>query len=400
MRTSTTLLIALALQAMATPAVARAGAAIEQDPKRGVEVTRDSTFQLVFRFRMQDRASVMVDAGTGEAVPAIAVRRFRLKFDGYAVSPRLRYKVQLGLSERDQEIGDGVTGPSPLLDAVVSYAISSNTTLGFGQGKLPGGREALVSSSELELPERPLANKEFTLDRDLGLFADRVLVDRTQVLRLRVAIAQGEGRSTAIGTPGLCYTARLEWLPFGRFTGKDGDYAEGDLVREPHPKLSLAAAFSTDRDARRIRAQMGPFFPDGKGRTINTCFADMLFKHKGWSWQNEVDHRFAKGSPFVNGLSGDPAVAVNEGWGITSEAGRMLGRRSQVVARYSAFLPATRVQGMFERSEEAWAGYSYYVDDHRIKLQSALNYTWHDGDPDARGAGNLWGVLLQVELGI
>ncbi|MBK9590372.1 MAG: hypothetical protein IPO32_02355 [Crocinitomicaceae bacterium] len=36
---------------------------------------------------------------------------------------------------------------------------------------------------------------------------------------------------------GRFYTDRLEILPFGKFTGNN-DYVEGDLAREPKPKLS------------------------------------------------------------------------------------------------------------------------------------------------------------------
>ena len=93
-------------------------------------------------------------------------------------------------------------------------------------------------------------------------------------------------------------------------------------------------------------------------------------------------------------------TAWDEGWVITSQLVSMLGNRSQVVLRYSAFMPGDRVAMSFSQREEAWAGWSYYVNGHRIKLQSAVSYTWQNGDADFSRTGNQWGLFLQVEMGI
>lgn len=402
MRLTAPSLIVLAVLFIPAKSYAQPATTVNLDPDRGLVVKRDSTFELLFRFRMQDRAAFTLNTGdaANDGNVNFLIRRFRLKLEGFAITPRLKYKIQLGLSEQDQMVGDGFTPPSPLLDAMVFYALTPHTSLGFGQGKLPGGREALVSSGEMELPERPLANSSFTIDRDMGFFLDQNVHAGPQVVRLRIAVSQGEGRSAATGGLGLCYTGRLEWLPFGAFTGKDGDYMEGDLAREPKPKLSLATAYSTNRDARRIRGQNGLLFPDGQERTMNTFYVDALFKYKGWSWQNEFNQRNAEGSPLVQDPIGGAISVVNEGWGLTSQAGRMLGERAQVVARYSAFMPGIRVGDVALQREETSAGFNYYLNEHRIKLQSALVYTWQNGVMDPSQSGAQWGMLLQVELGI
>jgi phosphate-selective porin OprO/OprP len=401
MRTSLLFCLGLALLLSATEASAQQGTTVALVPDKGLVIQRDSTFELLFRFRMQNRVAVTHTVGDDleDASTAFLVRRFRLKLEGFALTPRLKYKVQLGLSENDQNVGDGST-PSPLLDALVFYAVAPHTSIGFGQGKLPGGREALVSSGELDLPERPLANGSFTADRDFGFFADHLLNLGEQQLRLRTAITQGEGRSTSIGDLGLNYTGRLEWLPYGAFSGKDGDYTGGDLLREPSAKISFATAFSTNRNAHRSLGVNGPRFPNGQGRTIDTFFADMLFKHKGWSWQNEFNQRHTEGSPLLQDTVTNAITAVDEGWGITSQLGRMVGKRSQAVVRYSAFMPGDRVRSSFLQREEAWAGWSHYVRGHRIKLQSAVTYTWQSGNADFSRTGNQWGLFFQVEMGI
>ncbi len=401
MRVKPALLLAFATFLIVSTATAQQGTSVAFDPQHGLLIMHDSTFALNFRFRMQDRATFFHTAGAKaqENTSQFQVRRFRLKLEGYALSPRLEYKVQLGLSEKDMIIGDGHSSPSPLLDALVFYKLARGTKIGFGQGKLPGGRQAIISSSELELPERPLANSAFTLDRDIGFFLLQDVAIGQQHIHMHGSVAQGEGRATGEADVGLCYTGRLEWLPLGEFNEK-GDHVEGDLFQEPKPKFSLATAYSTDQNARRARAQSGPRFPDDAVRTIGTFFLDALYKHKGWAWQSEYNRRHADGTPAVQDTATGAWTTVNEGWGFTSQLSRMVGGRSQVVARYSMVRYATKIKEQYADQEEATLAYSYYFNGHRIKLQSALAYNWRNGEMDTRQRGNQWALMLQVEFGI
>ncbi|MEO7082554.1 MAG: porin [Flavobacteriales bacterium] len=382
-------------------AMAQQGTSVEFDPQHGVLIKHDSTFVMNFRFLMQDRASFYHTAGAGaqENTSQFQVRRFRLKLEGYALTPRLEYKIQLGLSAQDMNIGDGHSAPNAVLDALVFYKLASHTKIGFGQGKLQGGRQAIISSSELELPERPLANSAFTLDRDIGLFLAQDMAIGQQHLHLYGSVSQGEGRATGGTDVGLCYTGRLEWLPLGEFSNKS-DHMEGDLYQEAKPKLSLATAYSTDRNARRARAQSGPRFPDDQGCTIGTFFIDALFKHNGWSWQSEYNQRSTDGSPAVQDTTTGTFTRVNVGMGFTSQLSKMIGERSQVAARYSMVRYDSRVKDQYSDRDEGTLGYSYYLNGHRVKLQSALTYNWLNGEVDTKQPGNQWALLFQVELGI
>ena len=86
-------------------------------------------------------------------------------------------------------------------------------------------------------------NNIFTLDRDFGAFAYYTLPIKNVIFNFKGAISTGEGRNIATTDKGLCYTGRLEVLPFGKFKDK-GDYFEGDLLRESKPKLSIAATWA------------------------------------------------------------------------------------------------------------------------------------------------------------
>ena len=367
----------------------------------GIVLHNDSSFLSVIGFRMQNRAEFNHTAGAGPCADEFnfQVRRFRVKLDGHAITPRLEYKIQMGLSDRDMNIGDGSSDASPVLDAMVFYKLWKNTRLGFGQGKLPGGRQALISSGTLELPERPLANSAYVVDRDRGITLRQLVPVGRQVLHAQAAVTQGEGRATSQGNQGLCYTSRLEWLPFGEFNGGN-EYREGDLNRVPKPKLAVAVAYSNNRHAQRARAQSGPELQDGQSRTIGTFFADAVFKQKGWAWQGEYNRRLAEGSPLVPDTASQQITAVNEGWGLTNQLSRMLGKHSQLIARHSMVRADAAVSMQYPDRDEAMLGYTYYISGHRIKLQSAVFCNWGGGELDLEHPGNQYGFMFQVELGI
>ena len=56
-----------------------------------------------------------------------------------------------------------------MLDAVVKYAFSKNQQIWFGQTKLPGNRERVISSMALQFVDRSNVNSKFNIDRDFGV---------------------------------------------------------------------------------------------------------------------------------------------------------------------------------------------------------------------------------------
>ena len=67
-------------------------------------VAKDSSFSVKFAPRIQFRSNTVwaYDGEQyGKAFQNFIIRRARLKFDGFAFSPKLKYKIELGLSNRD-----------------------------------------------------------------------------------------------------------------------------------------------------------------------------------------------------------------------------------------------------------------------------------------------------------
>lgn len=369
------------------------------DTKKGLTISKDSTFKMTIRFRMQNRFALFSEDGENLEVGStdIRLRRCRLRFDGFVLSPKLQYKVQLGFSKADMDLVETTTTQA-VRDAMVYYTPVKHWTFGIGQTKLPGNRQRVVSSGALQLPDRSIVNAQFTLDRDMGLFATWDNNNEHQPVLVKAAITTGEGRGANPGDDGLCYTGRVEWMPLGAFAN-EGDYFEGDLEREPKPKVSLAAGYSSNQHARRAAGQLGEFFPGTDGRTLNVFIADALLKYNGMALTTEFCQREVDGEPVV--VEEEGSVKVFEGWGLNTQLSRMLGKRGfEVVGRYSMVVPGDRIRAAETRREEAWLGCTRYINHHKVKVQGALSYAWRAGIADLDHAGNKWGLWFQMELGI
>ncbi|HEY0731874.1 MAG TPA: porin, partial [Chitinophagaceae bacterium] len=189
----------------------------------------------------------------------LMIRRFRLKMDGFVFTPNLEYKIELALSNRDNSpvIKEGSNAANIVLDAMLKYAFNDNLEVWFGQTKLPGNRERVISSQNLQFVDRSNVNSLYTLDRDIGLQLHHKFHIGNAVIKDKWAISMGQGRNiTMADTGGLSYTGRVELLPMGEFTSK-GDYFDADLAREKTPKLSLAAGYSYNDGAVRKGGELG-----------------------------------------------------------------------------------------------------------------------------------------------
>lgn len=321
----------------------------------------------------------------------LMTRRFRLKMDGFTFTPRLEYKIELALSNRDigPAMSQGANAVNIVLDAVLKYQISKHSEVWFGQTKLPGNRERVISSQALQFVDRSLVNSLYTLDRDLGVqFHHKFSVGQV-VFKDKIAISLGQGRNiTVADTGGFSYTGRLEVLPFGEFTHK-GDYFDADLEREQTPKLSLAAGYSYNDGAVRKGGELGSFLTTS--RDLKTFFADAMLKYKGWSLTSEYMNKQANGSPVLKDSSN--YFQTGKGWNIQS--GYLFKNNFEVAARYTIVSPAANIRwaGMADKIREYTLGVSKYIVGHNLKIQSDISHTKDllEADPALR-------YRLQVEL--
>lgn len=364
--------------------------------KDGISIRKDSLFLLNLRFRMQNRLGFTTVSGDDLSVSAVdaRVRRLRLRLDGFVMNDKLRYYIQLNFSRADLELeSPGIA--QPIRDAMVYYHFNKQFYIGFGQSKLPGNRQRVTSSGNLQFPDRSIANAAYTLDRDFGAFAYWTLPCGPQEVQLKAAVSSGDGRGALPINAGMAYTGRAEWLPLGPFTNK-GDYSEGDLEFEPKPKVSFAAGYSWNEGSARTGGQLGSDLYDY--RNVGTFIADMTAKHRGWALLAEYFDRQCA-DPLT--MNDDGAVrAVTVGTGFNTQLSKLFHNHYEIAGRYSLVDPATEIEAYRNRVEEVLLGSTKYLNGHRIKLQLYVGYRWTNEHMALDAPLNAWTTLFQVEFGI
>ncbi len=352
---------------------------------------KDSSFSVKFapRFQVRSISSWDHDGNQyGSPEHNFIVRRARLKFDGFAYSPKLKYKLELGLSNRDISGANQFNRNTPryILDAVIMWNFAGNWELWAGQTKLPGNVERVVSSANLQLVDRSLLNSRFNIDRDLGVqLRHKTSLGGDFLMREKFAISQGEGRNVTEGNEGgLQYTARLEFLPFGTFKSK-GDYSQSDLKREVKPKLMVGFTYNLNQGAVRERGFSGDYMFRSDGTLyetdITTFFADAMFKYDGFSFMGEYAKRTAD-SPVAIDLDGVTPTGdiVLTGNALNLQAGYLFKSNYELVGRFTTVDYET-VTNTLPRKQYT-LGFNKFVVGHKLKVQSDINYTTTDGNKD------------------
>ena len=341
-------------------------------------VAKDSSWSVKFAPRVQMLSSTnwgYEDGEFGKANTSFLIRRARLKFNGFIYSPKLKYKFEFGISNKDMSGATKYTANAPryILDAVVMWNFHQNFVLWAGQTKLPGNRERVISSANLQLVDRSLLNANFNIDRDLGIqLRHHINLTDKFVIREIFSIAQGEGRNVVTGNiGGHQYTGRLEFLPFGTFKSK-GDYLGSSLQREATPKLAVGVSYDMNKDAVRNLSNRGLYMETDMGlheTDINTLFIDAMFKYKGFSFMAEYSNREADDPIVKNSDGSETGVVVNEGNGINLMSGYLFPKNFELTGRFSTIDIKNK-----DSTNQYTLGFSKYFVGHKLKIQSDLSY--------------------------
>lgn len=361
----------------------------------GINFSKDSLFLMNLRFRMQNRAGFNTLSRDNFQVDKyeMRVRRLRLRFDGFVLNPKFQYYIQLAFSKADLNLEDQNIA-HPVRDAILYYVINKNFYMGFGQSKLPGNRQRVNSSGNLQFADRSSVNSLLTLDRDFGFFGYYTFYLRPSILQLKGAITTGDGRNASAINDGLAYTGRVEFLPFGAFLNV-GDYSEGDIEFEPKPKLSIGVSVSKNKKASLTGGQLGQELYET--RDLNAFIVDVIFKYKGWAASTEFLSRNTI-DPITSNEQGDLRYVVT-GYGINTQFSRMVSRKTEIAVRYAFLQPKLEIAELQDSIDETLIGITRYLNGHRIKIQGNIGYRWLSKKGDANGDNSLTG-MFQVEFGI
>jgi hypothetical protein len=359
--------------------------------------SNDDRVKMKLSFRVQSLASFESDeSGNNQEMKAM-VRRMRLKSKGFIYSPKFEYKLELALSNRDQGITKDASrvsdGSKIVLDAVMKYNINKKHQIWFGQTKLPGNRERVISSMALQFVDRSNVNSKFNIDRDLGVqyrFKQKLA---SMPLTLAAAITTGEGRNITASNEenGLSYTGRFEFYPFGSFTSK-GDYFSADLKRETKPKLAIGITSCYNENTNRSGGQLGNFVQledtlgnfNSQYNNISTLFIDAIYKYNGWSLMGE----------YANKTLSKDISGFTSGSGYVGQIGYLFDNNYEVAARYTS-VDLAKGLGAELNTTEYTLGLSKYIVGHKLKVQSDISYITKENVADSN-----YRIRFQVEFGI
>ena len=354
-------------------------------------IAKDSSFSVKFAPRIQSRYQSEWSYNGEDYDPAdinFSVRRARLKFGGFAFSPKLKYKIELGLSNRDISGANVYNRNTPryILDAVVMWNFYEKFELWAGQTKLPGNIERVVSSANLQLIDRSLLNSKFNIDRDVGIqLRHKLRLGGNWIIKEKFSISQGEGRNITEGNiGGLQYTSRLELLPFGEFSSK-GDYFQGDLKREKSIKAMFGFTYDINENAVKSRSNMGSYLIQSSGglfeTDITTIFLDGVIKYNGFALTGEYANRDADQ---IEALEEDgrtkTGAVVGAGSASNIQGSYLFKNNFEITARYTNinFKEITRLSDL----KQITFGVSKYVVGHSLKIQADISLLNANGIKD------------------
>jgi hypothetical protein len=284
-----------------------------------------------------------------------------------------------------------------ILDAVLKWSFYGNWSIWLGQTKLPGNRERVISSQNLQFVDRSLVNSWFNIDRDIGIqIRHKDNVGARGIIREIFSVSMGEGRNIiAQNIGGYDYTVRLEYLPMGAFVS-NGDYFAADLKREASPKLAVGISYDFNDDAAKQRGQLGLFMIDSLGNQytndLQAIFVDAIFKYKGLSFQSEYALKLAREEIIVDSEFGSLRYATGQGF--VFQGGFLFPSNLELAARYTRIRSDSEKFSSIREQNEYTLGISKYFKDHNLKVQSDISYF------NSLSGDDFMQFRLQVELAI
>ena len=145
-----------------------------------------------------------------------------------------------------------------------------------------------------------------------------------------------------------------------------------DLKRQVKPKLGFGLAYDINDRAGRDRGQLGNFLPVAASqlKTLNTFFADFMFKYKGFSMMGEYAHReVGGGDNKVYDEFNNQVGTYYTGQAVNLQAGYLLKNNWEPSVRFTYMSPISS-----NKENEYTIGLSKYVVGHKLKVQTDLSY--------------------------
>jgi phosphate-selective porin OprO and OprP len=224
-------------------------------------------------------------------------RRLRMKIGGHAYRPWLKYYFEVDL-QPTRDFDDGSSNASSrVIDWRADIAKFDYLNLRLGQWKINYNRERVDSSGRQQFVERSIANRVFTVDRQVGAqLTGRLFKETPADMRYWAGVYTGEGRGVRNDDNNFMTMARLQWNMFGReLKWRQTDV---EFTKKPTGSLSLATASNTGRCTRWSSSGCGsldgftsPGSASNNQYDIRQWTQGSAFKYRGFSWQQEYHNK-------------------------------------------------------------------------------------------------------------
>ncbi|MFT5443344.1 MAG: phosphate-selective porin OprO/OprP [Myxococcota bacterium] len=264
--------------------------------------TRDGNWQTNLQWRAQFRLThptrgdprQVTNFKIDKEQTSFEARRLRMKIGGHGYQPWLKYYFEVDLQPTRNTSDSSSNASARVIDWRIDIAKKKEFGLRVGQWKIDYNRERVDSSGRQQFVERSIANRVFTIDRQVGVSFRGHLFEGTHAdLKYFVGIFTGEGRGVANDDNSLMYTGRVQW----NFLGRDLDLRQTDVERTELPTASLAFGVATNKGACTRWSSGGcgnldgfarPGAPEtvGQFRVVQSV-QELAYKWQGFSFQQE-----------------------------------------------------------------------------------------------------------------
>ncbi len=269
--------------------------------------TRDGNWQTNLQWRAQLRYTNpfsgdprQLSAFDSNSESTFEARRLRMKIGGHGFQPWLKYYFEVDL-QPTRDVDDSSSSASArVIDWRIDVAKWDWGGLRVGQWKVDYNRERVDSSGRQQFVERSIVNRQFTVDRQIGVqLRGHANKGTAADFRWYIGAFTGEGRGVRNTDNNLMYIGRLQW----NFLGRDLGLRQTDVEFTELPTASLAfgAASTTGSCTRWSSSGCGNldgFTSPGSAAVdqfdIDQAVQEFAFKWRGFSLQQEYHRKSVK----------------------------------------------------------------------------------------------------------
>ena len=312
-------------------------------------------------------------------------RRLRMKIGGHAFQPWLKYYFELDLQPTRNTDDGSANASTRVIDWRADIAKYDYLGARIGQWKINYNRERVDSSGRQQFVERSIANRVFTIDRQVGAqLQGRLFKGSAADMNYWAGVYTGEGRGVRNDDNNLMRMARLQW----NFLGRELKFRQTDVefTEKPTGSFSLATASNTGRCTRWSSGGCGNL--DGFSRPLSAANGQFdvdqwtqgaAFKYRGFSFQEEFHKKTVDDN--VNSTSSDLTGGYVQAGYFFHNLMSFVPKELELAARYAYVEEPNRadINEDNEREEFTLAA-NWFMSGHNNKITADFSHlTLEDG---------------------